>query len=63
MTYNVLFPTGRVMCFFVKDLALIYCNAYGGTLLPADAPLPNKPVDKPSVARYNGFVMNKEVIK
>ena len=38
MQYNVLFPSGRVMSFAIKDAAVMYAKAYGGFLMePLDS--------------------------
>jgi hypothetical protein len=34
--YNVLFASGRIMSFYVLDVAVMYCTAYNGTLLIAE---------------------------
>jgi hypothetical protein len=33
MQYNVLFPSGRVISFAIKDAAVMYAKAYGGFLM------------------------------
>jgi len=33
MQYNVLFPSGRVISFAIKDAAIMYAKAYGGFLM------------------------------
>lgn len=33
MPYNVLFPSGKVMSFAIKDTAVMYAKAYGGFLM------------------------------
>ena len=38
MQFNVLFPSGRVMSFAIKDAAVMYTKAYGGFLMePLDS--------------------------
>jgi len=53
MTYNVLFPSGKVKSYYVRDVAEMYCKIDNGTLLP------NEPLDKGPVSEYNGFVVNE----
>jgi len=50
--YNVLFPSGRVLELCSLDLALVYCKAYNGTLLPEIV------VDNVTEVRYNASVVN-----
>jgi hypothetical protein len=50
--YNVLFPSGRVLELCSLELAMMYCTAYNGSLLPA------VPLDNNSEACYNASVVN-----
>ena len=50
MTYNVLFPSGRVLELGTLELAKMYCQAYNGTILPSG------PLDNVVTPEYNGFV-------
>ena len=54
MTYNVLFPSGKVKSYYVRDVAEMYCKIDNGTLLPL------MPLDKGPAPDYNGFVVNDE---
>lgn len=36
MRYNVIFNNGKVMSFYVKELAETYAVIYNGTLIPSD---------------------------
>lgn len=31
--YNVLFPSGKIKCYYVKSVAEMYCQLYNGKLL------------------------------
>ncbi len=53
MMYNVLFPNGKVMGFYVLAVAEMYSRLGNGVLLPV------LPLDKESAPDYNGFVMNE----
>lgn len=50
MTYNVLFPSGRVLSLGTAEIAQMYCKAYNGTILPQET------LDKELAPEYNGFV-------
>ncbi len=50
--YNVLFPSGRVLSLGTAEIAMMYCQAYNGTLLPVE------PLDKESAPEYNGCVVS-----
>ena len=52
MSYNVLFPSGRVLSLGTLAIAEMYCQAYNGTLLPTE------PLDNPAEPQYNDFVLN-----
>jgi hypothetical protein len=52
MTYNVLFPSGKVKSYYVRDVAEMYCKIDNGTLLPQIT------LDKDPAPEYNGFVVN-----
>ena len=54
---NVLFPSGKVKAYHVRNVAEMYCKIYNGVLL---ANLPQEPLDKGPAPRYNGCVMNKK---
>ena len=51
MTYNVLFPSGKVKSYYIRDVAEMYCLIDNGTLLPTE------PLDKGFIPDYNGFVV------
>jgi hypothetical protein len=53
MTYNVLFPSGKIKSYYVRDVAEMYCKIENGTLLP------QIPLDKDFEPEYNGFVENE----
>lgn len=48
--YNVLFSSGRVLSLGTAEVAMMYCQAYNGTLLPVE------PLDNVVEPEYNGFV-------
>lgn len=48
MTYNVLFPSGKVKCYFIRDIALMYCRLYNGIML-----------DNASSPVYNDAIVNE----
>lgn len=52
MTYNVLFPSGKVKCYYIESVALMYCQLYNGIML-----------DSVSVIDYNdSIVIDMETI-
>jgi hypothetical protein len=50
--YNVLFPSGKVKSYHVRDVAEMYCQIGNGVLLP------NLSLDKGLAPDYNGCVVN-----
>lgn len=50
--YNVLFPSGRVLELCSQELAMMYCQAYNGTLLPTEV------LDTEPAPMYNACVVN-----
>lgn len=52
MRYNVIFKTGKVMSFFVREVAEMYASIYGGTLISVDA----REQDQPSKAKAPSIV-------
>jgi len=36
MTYTLLMPTGKIMQFYLKSVAELYCNLYGGVIVSND---------------------------
>jgi|LauGreDrversion4_2_1035121.scaffolds.fasta_scaffold1094254_2 hypothetical protein len=50
--YNVLFPSGKVKSYYVRDVAEMYSRLGNGVLLPL------MPLDKGPAPDYNGFVVN-----
>lgn len=52
MTFNVLFPSGKVKCYFIRDIALMYCRLYDGRLL-------DNPLDNVSEPVYNDSIVNE----
>lgn len=52
MTYNVLFPSGKVKCYYIKSVAEMYCQLYNGAII-------SNSLDNIDVMGYNDSIVNE----